>query len=156
MITKSEAMAVNVLLRACGIRTGEQTVEVSDDAVVLAIHLLAKSAHKAIGAGVSTRLVEEWRSHDGIVPAASVFDALEDFQSLDPSVWYDQAGAFSCNEADVVHQLLQAVNRESAAAEFMAIHVERDAEDDPHILDQVKEHVVPQLAEHLAKQQSCD
>lgn len=133
-MSKSEAVAVNVLLRACGVRT-DQTVDVGQDAVVLAVHLLAKSAHKSLAAGVGTRQVDAWRAHDAIVPSADLFDVLEEFRILDPSVWFDQARAFSCQEADVVHSLLQVVGRESSAAQFMDDHIAGDAEDDPHILD---------------------
>lgn len=132
MMTKSEAMAVNVLLRACGIRT-DQTVGVSDDAVVLAIHLLTKSAHKAIGAGVRTSDVERWRADEGIVPSSDLFGTLEELKSLDAQVWLDQATELTCNEVDVFHELLGAVGSTEIAAQFMAAHTDDGDECDRHV-----------------------
>lgn len=134
-MNKTEAIAVNVLLRACGVRIDDHTAAASQDAVVVAVHVLAKQAHKAISAGVSTSHIDAWRGRDAIVPSRDLFGALEELRKLDPHVWFDQATAFSCIEADTLHELLGAIEREDTAAEFMAAHVDGDMDEDYHKLD---------------------
>lgn len=127
-MSKSEAIAVNVLLHACGVHTPRQDVTPGPDAIIGAIGVLAQSANKALTAGVRRTDVDAWRARDAVLPSFELFDALTNLRALDASVWFDQATAFSCREADVIAAVLHGVERSDAAAEFMAYHAEGDDE----------------------------
>lgn len=63
----------------------------------------------------------------------AIVDAATRVAELDAHVWYDQATAFTCDEADAVAGLLRAYDRHEQATVFLERHVEGDEDGDSHL-----------------------
>lgn len=125
-VTKTEAAAINVLMRALTVapaREYEQlTVDDTDASVVTAVEILTTSAAKVFGSGVGARDLDRWRAGDPVVPTADLFRALAVFRDLDPHVWADIAPYLTDDATDTIAALHRALGTPATAD---LIHVER-------------------------------
>lgn len=64
--------------------------------------------------------------------AARRTEATDALLALDPHCWYDNAGHFSCSEAETLAEFFRAHGAPDMADQFIGVHGESDDEDDDH------------------------
>ena len=70
---------------------------------------------------------------------AAVLAAAENLLDNDPEMWYDNAAAFSCSEADALADLFRAADDKHLAETFIQVHAAGDDEGDSHFgMDQTE------------------
>lgn len=99
-------------------------------------------AHEAAD-GASSRWGEEIQSYDDeavalLLQAQPLVTIIERLGTLDLDMWADTATGFTCNEADVLAELVRIVSNDENADHFLRAHAEGDTDDTDrhaHLLD---------------------